>query len=70
MYAFSGTLYAPEDEKRVLEKSKDCLQGAANNYQWALTRGLIQNCGESILEINSTLWAATPKNAGGLDGSE
>lgn len=61
MYVFLGTLFTPEDEKRLLKNSKAGLQGAANNYQWALIRGLSQVCGEPIPVINSVPMGTYPR---------
>lgn len=61
MIVFLGTLYTPQDEKRLLKESKRGLQGAANNYQWALIRGLSQVCGEPIPVINSVPMGTYPR---------
>ena len=58
-----GLLYTPEEGERLLKTSKVGLQGAANNYQWALIRGLHELTGEKVHVVNSTPMGTFPKHS-------
>lgn len=50
---FLGLLFNEEEETILLEHSLTGLQGAANNFQWALIRGLEKNLKHSVAIISS-----------------
>lgn len=50
---FLGLLYNEVEETVLIQNSRTGLQGAANNYQWALVRGLDEVLGKRISIVSS-----------------
>ena len=50
---FLGLLYNAEEETVLIQNSRTGLQGAANNFQWALVRGLDEVLGKTINIVSS-----------------
>lgn len=61
MYIFVGLIYPDDERKRILKNSKVGLQSAANNYQWALIKGMYKNRGETLKVLNSIPMGTFPK---------
>ena len=61
MYIFIGLIYPEEERERILKNSKVGLESAANNYQWALIKGMFIVNGERLKILNSIPMGTYPK---------